>query len=153
MRKWREKIGKKKTKEWGETKNERRKWSGTNLKNEKMIKEKKEKEKREEKEKNQQNHGQKLANCRSSHQVTKINFLGSVDKNLHPAEGLIKGVLWVSSQWLPVRSEQATDQSWLGINPVVFSLFRSNAPLHLGKRSQRGFSFNILETGIHFDRN
>ena len=32
-----------------------------------------------------QKHRKKLANCRSSCQVTKISFLGSVDKHLHPA--------------------------------------------------------------------
>ena len=32
-----------------------------------------------------QKHRKKLANSRSSHQVTKISFLGSVDKNLYPA--------------------------------------------------------------------
>ena len=52
-----------------------------------------------------------------------------------------------------MKSEQEMDQSWLGINPVVFFLFSFKAPLHLGKRSQREFSLNILETGMHFVRN
>ena len=117
-------------------------------------KEKKEKNKKEKKEKKStkwQKHG-KLASYRSSRQVTKISFLGSVDKNLHQL-GSYKGFWWVSSQWCPVRSEQEMDQSWLGINPVVFLLFSFKAPLHLGKRSLRDFSLNILETDIHFVRN
>ena len=59
-----------------------KKWSDTNLKNEKITKEKKKKKKESKRKKStkSQNHGQKLANCRSSHQVTKISFLGSVDK-------------------------------------------------------------------------
>ena len=60
------------------------------LKNEEKTKEKEknEKERKRKKINKTAKHGKKLTNYRSSCQVTKIRFLGSVDKNLHPARVL-----------------------------------------------------------------
>ena len=53
------------------------------LKNEKKTKIRGEKRKKNQQ--NGKNMEKKHANCKSSRQVTKISFLGSMDKNVHPA--------------------------------------------------------------------
>ena len=111
-----------------------------------MRKKQRKKRKRKKREKGKKinkmaKHGKKLANCRSSHQVTKIRFLGSVDNA--PSWGLIKGFLWVSSQWCPVRSEQKMDQTWL---PSIFPsirVFSNESALCVSWPKYWSFSFNI----------